>query len=79
MNESLIPEEGLTEHPPDLWRTKLRSTKDGIDHSGQEKHCFSDGVVGVGWGIAAPVGADVTVGTTGALVAALRAHGIVVA
>lgn len=51
MNEKLISEVDLTSDPPDLWRTKLRSTKDGIVHQSQEEHCFSDNVIGVGWGI----------------------------
>ena len=50
MSELLISEEKLLEDPPDLWRTKLRSTKDGIDHARQEAHCFSGDVIGVGWG-----------------------------
>lgn len=51
MSDVLISEENLLEAPPDLWRTKLRSTKDGIDHGGQERHCFADQVIGVGWAI----------------------------
>lgn len=51
MDDLLISEEGLTRNPPDLWRTKLRSTKPGTDHRRQESHCFTDNVIGVGWGI----------------------------
>lgn len=40
----------MTEHPPlpTLWRTKLRSTIPGIDHSAQVRHCLDGGIVGIG-------------------------------
>ena len=32
-----------------LWRTKLRSTLHGVDHSAQVAHCLQHGLIGVGW------------------------------
>ncbi len=34
-----------------VWRTKLRSTKKGVDHGKQETHCFEHNRVGIGWGV----------------------------
>jgi hypothetical protein len=35
--------------PPMLWRTKLRSTLEGIDHAAQVAHCVDGGLIGIGW------------------------------
>lgn len=60
MDRELISEDKLANDPPELWRTKLRSTKDGIVHQSQEDHCFSDNVIGIGWGIEGlPSGASI--------------------
>jgi hypothetical protein len=40
-----------TAEPPIIWRTKLRSLKEGVRHEDQVAHCFDEGVVGIGWGI----------------------------
>lgn len=32
-----------------LWRTKLRSTLEGIDHAEQVDHCVRGGLIGIGW------------------------------
>lgn len=32
-----------------LWRTKLRSTLEGIDHAAQVDHCVHGGLIGIGW------------------------------
>jgi hypothetical protein len=37
--------------PPIIWRTKLRSKKDGVDHAKQVAYCIDGGRVGIGWGI----------------------------
>jgi hypothetical protein len=37
--------------PPTIWRTKLRSLKDGVNHHEQVAHNFEDAIVGIGWGI----------------------------
>jgi hypothetical protein len=37
--------------PPIIWRTKLRSLKDGVDHAEQVTYCVEGGRVGIGWGI----------------------------
>lgn len=34
-----------------VWRTKLRSTLEGIDHTEQVEHCLKKKIVGIGWGI----------------------------
>lgn len=34
---------------PTLWRTKLRSTLPGVDHSAQERHCRERKLIGIGW------------------------------
>jgi hypothetical protein len=34
-----------------LWRTKLRSTVPGIDHTEQVDHCLEHGLIGIGWRI----------------------------
>ena len=36
---------------PVLWRTKLRSTLDGVDHTAQVEHCIHNGLIGIGWGM----------------------------
>lgn len=36
---------------PTLWRTKLRSTLDGVDHASQVQHCCERDLIGIGWGI----------------------------
>ncbi len=37
--------------PPIIWRTKLRSKKDGVNHAKQVAYCVHGGRVGIGWGI----------------------------
>lgn len=37
--------------PPIIWRTKLRSKKDGVDHAKQVAYCIDGKRVGIGWGI----------------------------
>jgi hypothetical protein len=32
-----------------MWRTKLRSTVPGVDHTAQVAHCVEGGVIGIGW------------------------------
>lgn len=34
----------------DLWRTKLRSLKPGVNHERQVAYCLERGVIGIGWG-----------------------------
>lgn len=34
---------------PVLWRTKLRSTLEGVDHAAQVDHCVLGGLIGIGW------------------------------
>ncbi|MTD43801.1 hypothetical protein GKE82_05635 [Conexibacter sp. W3-3-2] len=34
-----------------IWRTKLRSTVEGVDHGQQVQHCLDQQIVGIGWGI----------------------------
>lgn len=59
----------LLENPPTIWRTKLRSRKDDVDHAGQVAHCIEGGRVGIGWGIEAlPTGTGLA-----RVVAAIRA------
>ncbi len=41
----------LLENPPTIWRTKLRSRKDDVNHAGQVAHCIEGGRVGIGWGV----------------------------
>lgn len=36
---------------PTLWRTKLRSTLEGVDHAAQVQHCLDNRLVGIGWRI----------------------------
>lgn len=36
---------------PIIWRTKLRSKKDGVDHATQVAYCLDGERVGIGWGI----------------------------
>lgn len=37
--------------PPVIWRTKLRSLKDDVDHVAQVDYCLRGGRVGIGWGL----------------------------
>jgi hypothetical protein len=37
--------------PPIIWRTKLRSLKEGVVHADQVSYCVDGGRVGIGWGI----------------------------
>lgn len=41
----------LLENPPTIWRTKLRSKKDDVNHAAQVAYCIEGGRVGIGWGI----------------------------
>ena len=34
---------------PVIWRTKLRSTVEGVDHAMQVQHCLDSGLIGIGW------------------------------
>lgn len=40
-----------TSELPVLWRTKLRSTLPGVDHSEQVEHCLDRQLIGIGWGV----------------------------
>lgn len=37
---------------PTIWRTKMRSLKEGVDHAKQVAYCLQGGLVGIGWGVA---------------------------
>jgi hypothetical protein len=39
----------MTERTPVVWRTKLRSSIEGVDWSQQVQHCLDNGLVGIGW------------------------------
>lgn len=36
---------------PTVWRTKLRSTKDGVNHEAQVAHCLDNDLIGIGWDV----------------------------
>ncbi|MCW2962611.1 MAG: hypothetical protein JWM90_2998 [Thermoleophilia bacterium] len=40
----------------DLWRTKLRSVKPGVNHERQVAYCIEREVIGIGWGMDRPSG-----------------------
>lgn len=41
----------MPERPlPTIWRTKLRSTLEGVDHTEQVEHCLKKKLIGIGWG-----------------------------
>lgn len=41
----------LLQNPPVIWRTKLRSLKEGVVHTDQVAYCIDGGRVGIGWGL----------------------------
>jgi hypothetical protein len=45
-----MPQTALAD-PATMWRTKLRTTIEGIDHGKQVAHCLDRNLIGIGWGI----------------------------
>lgn len=44
--------------PPMMWRAKLRSGFDGVNHAEQFEHCLRHGIIAIGWGAQLPTGSS---------------------
>ncbi len=69
---SLLPEPSEL---PVLWRTKLRSTLEGVDHKEQVDHCVLGGIIGIGWRMD-DLGADATLDQACQLIEATPGWGL---